>query len=142
MKFPKQLSNLQLTLSLSITTRREIPTTLLLLLLLHPLSSHHAPRNPHHTSSNMSGPVVTNPTVNPAVTPAHSKKLVVVGDGGCGKTCLLISYSQGFFPDVPPRLPPSLNSSNPPAETHEKDVGLWVAEGAESVVLLLAGGVP
>ena len=37
---------------------------------------------------------------NLTLPPSYSKKFVVVGDGGCGKTCLLISYSQGYFPEV------------------------------------------
>lgn len=27
-------------------------------------------------------------------------KIVIVGDGGCGKTSLLMVYSQGAFPEV------------------------------------------
>ena len=33
-------------------------------------------------------------------TTAIRKKLVIVGDGTCGKTCLLIVFSKDQFPDV------------------------------------------
>jgi len=28
------------------------------------------------------------------------RKLVIVGDGACRKTCLLIAFSEGTFPEV------------------------------------------
>lgn len=35
-----------------------------------------------------------------AVMAAIRKKLVIVGDGACGKTCLLIVFSKDQFPEV------------------------------------------
>ncbi|KAL7270719.1 RHO4 protein [Rhizina undulata] len=69
----------------------------------------------------------------PGVTPAYSKKLVVVGDGGCGKTCLLISYSQGFFPE---KYVPTVFENYITHKLHETtgktvELALWDTAGQE-----------
>ena len=42
------------------------------------------------------GSVVTNGTS----AKGHELKIVIVGDGGCGKTSLLMVYAKGNFPEV------------------------------------------
>lgn len=41
-----------------------------------------------------------NGTVAGNGTQADSLKIVIVGDGGCGKTSLLMVYAKGDFPEV------------------------------------------
>jgi GTPase SAR1 family protein len=44
-------------------------------------------------------------SINDNAAPAYTKKFVVVGDGGCGKTCFLIRYAKRYFPEVGRHLP-------------------------------------
>ncbi|ROV89096.1 hypothetical protein VMCG_09876 [Cytospora schulzeri] len=65
--------------------------------------------------------------------PAYSKKIVVVGDGGCGKTCLLISYSQGYFPE---KYVPTVFENYITYPTHRQsgktvELALWDTAGQE-----------
>lgn len=51
----------------------------------------------------MDAPGAPAPTVAPGPGPGRKElKIVIVGDGGCGKTSLLMVYSQGSFPEVRP----------------------------------------
>ncbi|KAL3960031.1 hypothetical protein ACCO45_005148 [Purpureocillium lilacinum] len=65
--------------------------------------------------------------------PTYSKKIVVVGDGGCGKTCLLISYSQGYFPEkyVPTVFENYITFPTHPPTGKTVELALWDTAGQE-----------
>ncbi|MCJ1426995.1 Rho GTPase [Sticta canariensis] len=65
--------------------------------------------------------------------PSYSKKFVVVGDGGCGKTCLLISYSQGYFPEkyVPTVFENYITHTLHAATGKTVELALWDTAGQE-----------
>jgi len=65
--------------------------------------------------------------------PTYSKKIVVVGDGGCGKTCLLISYSQGYFPEkyVPTVFENYITYPIHPPTGKTVELALWDTAGQE-----------
>ncbi|MCJ1472516.1 Rho GTPase [Lambiella insularis] len=65
--------------------------------------------------------------------PSFSKKFVVVGDGGCGKTCLLISYSQGYFPEkyVPTVFENYITHKPHRPSSKTVELALWDTAGQE-----------
>lgn len=56
---------------------------------------------------------------------AIRKKLVIVGDGACGKTCLLIVFSKDQFPEV--YVPTVFENYVADIEVDSKQVG-WNAQ--------------
>ncbi|PHH73316.1 hypothetical protein CDD80_3899 [Ophiocordyceps camponoti-rufipedis] len=72
-------------------------------------------------------------TVTTEEPPTYSKKIVVVGDGGCGKTCLLISYSQGYFPEkyVPTVFENYITFPTHPPSGKTVELALWDTAGQE-----------
>ncbi|KAJ9632348.1 RHO4 protein [Taxawa tesnikishii (nom. ined.)] len=70
-------------------------------------------------------------SANTAITepPAYSKKFVVVGDGGCGKTCLLISYSQGKY--VPTVFENYITHTEHKPSGKTVELALWDTAGQE-----------
>lgn len=61
---------------------------------------------------------------------AIRKKLVIVGDGACGKTCLLIVFSKDQFPEV--YVPTVFENYVADIEVDGKQVRAWKAEGFQN----------
>ncbi|KAF6236105.1 hypothetical protein HO173_005733 [Letharia columbiana] len=90
-------------------------------------------RNSNGTMSAASSSDRVSAGTNITQPPAYSKKFVVVGDGGCGKTCLLISYSQGYFPEkyVPTVFENYLSHTEHKPSGKTVELALWDTAGQE-----------
>lgn len=68
----------------------------------NPYEARLSPTQPQVKTIINDNPTVPDYPMLPNVTKrsSYNMKLVVVGDGGCGKTCMLVSYAQGKFPEI------------------------------------------
>lgn len=93
----------------------------------------HSTRTSDGTLSTATSNSAISASTNITQPPSFSKKFVVVGDGGCGKTCLLISYSQGYFPE---KYVPTVFENYISHTTHQPtgktvELALWDTAGQE-----------
>ena len=72
------------------------------------------------------------------MTSAIRRKLVIVGDGACGKTCLLFAFTKDEFPDK--YIPTVFENYVSDIEVDGKlvELALWDTAGACGILMLIS----